>query len=231
MTVLGIETSTRVCAAAVARGDRVLSERIVDERYIHAERLMGMVDEVVREGKISLDGIRVIAVSIGPGSFTGLRIGLSVAKGLGFAMDKPLIGVPTLRALAERVVRAEGSSDARFICPVLESRRDEVYCQLFRRQGSSLEPVWEERDMTAGELFKTLRDTTVVVTGEGAGRIRNLVAGGAAGGISFAPPDIARCSAGIVALLGGAMYDAGERADARTLEPRYINEFFTRVKE
>src|SRR5512142_395937 len=134
MMLLGIETATTVCAAAVVRDGELLAEELVDERNVHAERLMGMIDAAFRRSGTTLEQMAGLAVSIGPGSFTGLRIGLSVAKGLVYASGKPLLPVPTLQALAQKAAGAPGTADGEeSILPVLDARRGDVYCALYRR--------------------------------------------------------------------------------------------------
>lgn len=231
--ILGIETATAVCAAAVAGGGHVFAESSLEEKYIHAERLMSMVDEVLRGSGRSLAALDAIAVSIGPGSFTGLRIGLSVAKGLAYAAQKPLIAVPTLRAIAERAARECGDSAPPAILPLLDARKDEVYCQLFERHGSTVRPVEEEHDVRLAVLAGQLSQREVLITGEAAPRLREFMK--AAAGRSrpeavFADPDTARCSAAVVALIGERMLGEGNIADPRDLEPRYIKEFFLKTK-
>ena len=99
MNILAIETATNVCAAAVVTDTESFEER-TEERYIHAERILGMIDNVLKQSGLQGSEIDGIAVSIGPGSFTGLRIGLSAAKGLAYGWQKPMIGISTLEGLA-----------------------------------------------------------------------------------------------------------------------------------
>ena len=172
-------------------------------------------------------------MSIGPGSFTGLRIGLSVAKGLAYAAEKPLVAVPTLRAIAERAARESVGEIPNTILPLLDARKDEVYCQLFERQGSAVRPAWEERDMTLAALADLVAQTNVLITGEAAPRLRAIVTMGRRPGrpsAVFAPPEIARCSAAVVAMIGEQMLAEGKSADPRDLEPRYIKEFFLKTQ-
>jgi tRNA threonylcarbamoyladenosine biosynthesis protein TsaB len=231
--ILGIETATAVCAAAVVGGGRVFAESAREEKYIHAERLMSMVDEVLRRSGCSLASLDAIAVSIGPGSFTGLRIGLSVAKGLAYAVEKPLIAVPTLRAIAERAARENGDDAPPAILPLLDARKDEVYCQLFERHGSTVRPAEEEHDVKLTVLAERLSQMEVLITGEAAPRLRELMMapdGRNRPEAVFADTEKARCSAAVVALIGERMLGEGNTAEARDLEPRYIKEFFLKTK-
>ena len=225
MKVLGIETATTVCAAAIVSDGTVLHEVSVDQKYVHAERLMGMVGDVLARSQSTLAGVHGIAVSIGPGSFTGLRIGLSVAKGLAYASDRLLIGVPTLEALAHRVIDARTMDFDGLILSALESRRDEVYCQLFRVAGPTLEPVWDERDLTFATLVYELGERSVTITGDACRKLRDMLP--ASPRHRYVEPGVAICSAASIALIGERLFGEGKADDAATLEPRYIKEFFS----
>jgi tRNA threonylcarbamoyladenosine biosynthesis protein TsaB len=232
MTVLGIESATAVCAAAVVSGGSVRSGRSIEGKHLHAEHLMSIIDRSLRDAGIGVRDLDAIAVSIGPGSFTGLRIGLSVAKGLACAAGKPVVPVPTLTSIARHAALAGIAGDQSRILPVLDARRDEVYCQLFERVGVSVRPVWEERDMTIGALVDMLGGERALVTGEAAPRVRAALEGRderSRPACLFAPPEIARCDAGTIAMIGAELIAEGLQADLSDLEPRYIQEFFLRT--
>ncbi len=125
--ILNIETATKNCSVAVAKdGKTILCKEIAEEGYSHAERLHVFIEEVITESGIALQDLTAIAVSQGPGSYTGLRIGVSAAKGLCFALDIPLIAVDTLKALACKVTAKDG-----LIVPMIDARRMEVYSAIF----------------------------------------------------------------------------------------------------
>ena len=229
MNVLGIETATTVCAAALAIDDAVVAEESREERYIHAEMLLPMLDAVLRRSGCRPGDLAGVAVSIGPGSFTGLRIGLSVAKGLAFAADLPIAAVPTLRALAQRVAGLHDTQE--HILAVLDARRDEVYYQLFRRSHSGLEQLGEEQSAPVDRLVERIGDRAVTVTGEGApklaAQLQRRSREGKRGRYHFADGALAKCSAGTVALIGASHLREGRSEDPASLEPRYVSEFFT----
>lgn len=224
MNVLGIETATVVCGAAVVAGGRVLSDERIIQKNAHAERLMSLVEgSLTKAGMrgMSLDGI---AVSIGPGSFTGLRIGLSVAKGLAYATRKPLIAVPTLAALTEHSVSAAGSFT--HILAALDARRDEVYCQLFRIERGTPVPLWPERAARVGELVDELAGMDVFVTGDGTTKLAEA-ARVKGRHVTCASDEALHCSASAVALVGVRMLLQGLSADPADVQPLYVKEFHT----
>ena len=125
--ILNIETATKNCSVSVAKnGESVLCREIAEEGYSHAEKLHVFIEEVIAESGISVQDLAAVAVSQGPGSYTGLRIGVSAAKGLCFALNIPLIAVDTLQTLASKASVSEGK-----IIPMLDARRMEVYSEIF----------------------------------------------------------------------------------------------------
>ena len=125
--ILNIETATKNCSVALAKeGITILCKEIAEEGYSHAERLHVFIEEIISEAGIQLKDLAAIAVSQGPGSYTGLRIGVSTAKGLCYALDIPLIAVDTLKALASKVMVSDG-----LIVPMIDARRMEVYSAVF----------------------------------------------------------------------------------------------------
>jgi tRNA threonylcarbamoyladenosine biosynthesis protein TsaB len=125
--ILNIETATKNCSVALAKeGKTILCKEIAEEGYSHAERLHVFIEEVINEAEIQLKDLVAVAVSQGPGSYTGLRIGVSAAKGLCYALNIPLIATDTLQALASKASIADG-----LIVPMIDARRMEVYSAIF----------------------------------------------------------------------------------------------------
>lgn len=125
--ILNIETATKNCSVALAKdGKTILCKEIAEEGYSHAERLHVFIEAIIKDAGIALQDLSAIAVSQGPGSYTGLRIGVSAAKGLCYALDIPLIAVDTLQALAAQVTISSG-----LIIPMIDARRMEVYSAIF----------------------------------------------------------------------------------------------------
>ena len=125
--ILNIETATKNCSVSIAKnGETILCKEIAEEGYSHAEKLHLFIEEIIKEAGITVQDLVAIAVSQGPGSYTGLRIGVSAAKGLCFALNIPLIAVDTLQTLASQAKVAEGK-----IIPMLDARRMEVYSAIF----------------------------------------------------------------------------------------------------
>jgi tRNA threonylcarbamoyladenosine biosynthesis protein TsaB len=165
MRVLAVETSTLAGGAALLDGGLVVGEYTLDVSLTHSERLMGAIDRLLTDAGWTVRDLEGLAVSVGPGSFTGLRIGLSTAKGLGLALAIPIAAVPTLDAMATLLPFA-----ALPVCPVLDARKHEVYASLYRWDGAGMRREWEYLALAPTELARRL-DEPVIVLGDAADQI------------------------------------------------------------
>jgi tRNA threonylcarbamoyladenosine biosynthesis protein TsaB len=234
VNLLALETATGVCGVALLRDGVLLGEHWIEERYVAAERIFGLMDDVLQNGGVSPAALSGVAVSIGPGSFTGLRIGLSVAKGLHAATGMSLVAVPTLEALASAAAEGARAKGAAMILAALDARRDEVYCQLFEREGDRVRAVWDVEDLSVEEMLRRLPARPIAVTGDAGEKIARLPGGSRGGrGAALIPlaPEYTRCSAAAVGRLGTVLFESGLRSDPAVLEPRYVKEFFLRTKD
>jgi tRNA threonylcarbamoyladenosine biosynthesis protein TsaB len=216
MLVLGIETSTTHGGVAIIGAEGVLCEAILNVEVTHSERLLPAVDRALGEARVSLEALGGIAVSIGPGSFTGLRIGLSTAKGLAYATGRPLVGVPTLEAMAWTLPAARWQ-----ICPVLDARKQEVYAALFRHDATGLCRVMEDTAMPPEDLCHLIRNPTLFL-GDGVETYGALFRE-RLGDRMLRPPMASRgARPACVAELGRARLLRGERDAPESLIPRYL---------
>lgn len=135
--ILALETSTTICSVAIVENQTVIAQKLIDEKNIHSEKLLSFIDELLLEAKLNLSNFKAIAVSAGPGSFTGLRIGMSIAKGICFAKDIPLILVPTLDAIANEFIRLKNPTSATTICTIIDAKRDEAYFSFYKIENGS----------------------------------------------------------------------------------------------
>ena len=136
MTILAIESSSLVASVAITEDDVMIAEYTIDYKKTHSQTLLPMIDEMCRMTDFQLEKIDAIAVSAGPGSFTGLRIGSATAKGLGLALKKPLIHVPTVEAMAYNFYDTE-----KYIVPIMDARRNQVYTGIYTSHEGNVEEV------------------------------------------------------------------------------------------
>ncbi|MGZ3929255.1 MAG: tRNA (adenosine(37)-N6)-threonylcarbamoyltransferase complex dimerization subunit type 1 TsaB [Mucilaginibacter sp.] len=173
--ILQIETATTVCSVALALNGEVLCLREIEQRNVHAEKITLFIDEVFNEAGRSYTDMDAIAVSCGPGSYTGLRIGVSAAKGLCFALDKPLIGIETLAAMADGILEQhllDGTDH--LLCPMIDARRMEVFTATFDALGNKLKPTSAEI-IDENSFADLLKDHQIKFFGDGAEKCSNVL--------------------------------------------------------
>ncbi len=168
MRILGIDSSTPGCSIALLNNDTIVAEQIGDPRPSYSKYLLQMVDQVLTEGKSRLDDVDGFAVTIGPGSFTGLRIGVSLLKGFVLATEKPFVGINSLEALARTL-----DSPKHPICTVLDARKSEVYAAVFESQKEGLHPLIQESALSPEALCEKIEVPTLFIGG-GVGRYREI---------------------------------------------------------
>jgi len=207
--LLAVETSTLAGGVALLDGDRVLGEYLLDVRLTYSERLMPAIDRLLGDARWTVASLEGLAVAVGPGSFTGLRIGLSAVKGLGWALGLGVAAVPTLDALAATLPFAVHP-----VCPVLHARRNEVYCSLYRWDGAAMHREWEYLALSPDELAARLTEPTILL-GDGAPNVPSRHA-------RLAPPHRRTPSAAAVGALGLRRFQAGQVVSAIELSPLYL---------
>lgn len=219
MKLLGIDSSSLVASVAVVTDDVLTAEYTVDFKKTHSQTLLPMIDEVVTMLGMDLHEIDAIAVSGGPGSFTGLRIGSATAKGLGLALEKPLIHVPTVDAMAYNL----WGSDA-LICPIMDARRKQVYTGIYRYEDHRLVTVKDQMAVGIEELLSMLNEMgeTVTFLGDGVPVFKDIIADKLEVPFSFAPSHLSRQRAGAVGALGILYYKEGRTETAAEHKPDYL---------
>ncbi len=164
MKILALDSSGLVASVAVVENDTLLAEYTVNYKKTHSQTLLPMLDEISNMTELDLSTIDAIAVAGGPGSFTGLRIGSATAKGLGLALEKPLISIPTTAAIAYNIWDTN-----KFVCPIMDARRNQVYTGVYCYTDHRLDTVWEQDTMSIEALAEGLNclDHEVIFLGDG----------------------------------------------------------------
>lgn len=219
MLILTIETSTPTERVAVVRDLSVLAELTETVGRGHTEKLLSAVESVLTSSSVALRDLDAIGVSIGPGRFSGLRVGLATAKGLAAASGLPVAPVQTLAALAGSARPYEG-----LVCPMLDARRGEVYSALFRL-GSGCERFTQDVAVTPGAMLKTVGgqagDERVLFLGSGAAMSRDEISSSFGAGALFPDEDVAApAPLAMAAIIEEASLP--DAAEAATLEPIYL---------
>lgn len=170
--ILSLETSADVCSVALHKGQQLLGAKVIREPQSHAARLAPLIDETMRESGHLINDLQAVAVSAGPGSYTGLRIGASTAKGLCYAMELPLITVGTLDILAfqGQALNATGA----LLCPMIDARRMEVYCMVTDPELNPVEPV-AAKVIEPASFSELLAHQRMLFFGSGAAKCRAVI--------------------------------------------------------
>ena len=218
MRILGIESSSLVASAAVVENEVTLAEYTVNYKKTHSQTLLPMIDEMMRLLDMEPSAVDAIAVSGGPGSFTGLRIGSATAKGLGLALKKPLIHVPTLDAMADGLFGASG-----LICPMMDARRQQVYTGIYRFE-ERFEIVMEQSALAVADLAERLNalGERVIFLGDGVPVYEKQLAETLTVPYCFAPAHVNRQRAASVAALGAVYFAEGKIETAAEHKPDYL---------
>ena len=231
MRVLAIDSSGMTATVAIVEETQTVAEYTINYKKTHSQTLLPMIDEVVKMTELDLGTINAIAVAGGPGSFTGLRIGSATAKGLGLALNKPLIHVPTVDGLAYNVFGCED-----IICPIMDARRNQVYTGIYtfskkagEKEGRNLvEPVFQVIKMQMAVSIEELAERLnryrrpVVFLGDGVPVYENVLAEKLTVPYSFAPAYMNRQRAAVVGTLAIQYYKSGKFETAEEHRPDYL---------
>ena len=219
MKILGLDSSGLVASVAIVEGNDLKGEYTVNYKKTHSQTLLPMLDEVAKMIELDLNSVDAIAVSGGPGSFTGLRIGSATAKGLGLALNKPLIHIPTVDALAYNLV---GHRD--LVCPLMDARRNQTYTGLYRFDGNEMEIAEPQCAVGIDEIIEKINNIgqAVVFLGDGVAVFESYIRENCKVPFTFAPAHMNKQRAGAVAVLGELYYEQGKTETAAEHKPDYL---------
>lgn len=221
--LLAIETSTQICSVALWSDGKLLAIEESDEKNVHSRLLSSMILKMLSENKVSKEMIDAVAVSMGPGSYTGLRIGVSVAKGLCYGWLKPLIAVDTMKALAavyqQSIIDYKKDPENILLCPMLDARRMEVYTALYDNSLNEKLPV-EALVVDCSSFKELLTKQSIIFFGNGAAKCREVITSSNAVFVDNVNP-----SASGVAFLAEELFQKDQFVDTAYFEPFYMKEF------
>ena len=217
MKVLGIDTSTSSGSVGLIEDEEVISEYLLDIPVTHSERLLGAIEFVLREARCPIEQIEGWAIALGPGSFTGLRIGVSTVKGLAFATGKPVAGISTLDALASQI-----APTPYLVCPILDARKKEIYMAFYRyEEGGSLRRQSEYQAIPPNDLVRKIKEQTIFV-GDGVRTYGDFLLN-RLGSFTILPSSPFHVSHGsMVAKLGMELLKKGEHLNLSAFSPLYV---------
>lgn len=216
MKILAADTATRSCSVAVIAGDSLLAESTTVNSQTHSRQLLNIIDAVIKKARVKITELDGFAVSIGPGSFTGLRIGITSIKGLAFSLNKPVLGISSLETLAFQCKQYPY-----LICPLIDARKQEVYYCRYRWEKSNLIKVVPERVASPAEAVRSIRESCVFI-GNGAKLYQEFITNELGARAHFVAGGQHIIQASAVACLSLPRFKRQDTDDVYALVPHYI---------
>ena len=219
MKILAFDSTARVASVAVTDGDRALLSYSIDNGLTQSELLLPMAEAALKALGLSFSDVGAYAVTVGPGSFTGVRIGVSLVKGLAFGKDTPCIPVSTLEALAENLRGLDG-----VIVPVMDARRSQVYTAIFDGADGALTRLTDDKAIAISELYERLKDSEkkIYLVGDGYDVAYTALTNLGLKGLCETPISLRMQNAASVGRIARRMLDAGEYTTDEKISPIYL---------
>ena len=217
MNILAIDASGLSGSVAYISDYKLVGEYYICHKLTHSQTIMPMLEHLKNMIGLELDKIDAIAVTSGPGSFTGIRIGVATAKAMALAIGVPIIGIPTLDVMANNITFAD-----KLICPIMDARRNQVYTSLYKWEESTLQRVEEYLAVPIDELLEKIADQEVIFLGDGVDVLRSQIVNKMGDKAHFAPSFLHMQRASVLAHLACEAYERGETEDADEFVPMYL---------
>jgi tRNA threonylcarbamoyladenosine biosynthesis protein TsaB len=215
--ILSLETSAKICSVAIHNNGTLITTEEIHIEHSHASKLAVLIDAVCKKALVELQQLSAIAVSSGPGSYTGLRIGTSTAKGLCFALNIPLISIGSLELLSHHMNKQ--NPDQAYLCPMIDARRMEVYCTVVNASGETIQPI-EAKVIDTSSFTGLLEKNKIIFFGDGADKCRETLKHSNAQFVSGIYP--------IASYMGELAFNKFQKQQTEDLvnfEPYYLKEF------
>lgn len=219
MKILGIDGSGLSASVAILEDEKLIAEYTINNKLTHSQTLMPMINEICQMVKLDLSTLDAIGVTSGPGSFTGLRISAGTAKGMALGLDIPIVGVPTLDAIAHNIPYTDY-----LICPIMDARRSHLYSALYKWENDALNRLTDHMIIPVIDVIKTLvkRDEKVIFMGDGIDVYKKEIMKGLGDKTYFAPPSLRLQRASTVALLAIEKVRQGDIISHMDYAPVYL---------
>lgn len=219
MKILAVDSSGLVASVAIVEDDNLVAEYTMNYKKTHSQTLLPMLDEIVKMTETKLESVDALAVAKGPGSFTGLRIGVATVKGLALSLDKPIVGIPTLEGLAANLYGVQS-----LVCPLMDARRNQVYTGIYRFEGQSMKVVKDQIAVDVLEIVDALNriGQDVIFLGDGVDVYKDAILSSIQVPCSFAPAHMNKQRAGALAVRAMEYMKNGVMDAADSFEPEYL---------
>lgn len=219
MKILAIESASVIASCAVSENDMVLGEYSLGHKKTHSEKLMPLIEKLLEDMEINIKDFELIAISEGPGSFTGLRIGASIAKSIAYAINVPIVNIPTMKSLASNIYSTD-----KYIVPVMDAKSGRLYSGIYTWENDNLITFKEQFPSTIEELVELLNNLKkpIILSGDGSENYKNIFTEKLKIEYTFSPKQFNMLSASSLACLGYSMYLNGETINPSEFYPKYL---------
>jgi len=219
MKILAIESASITASCAVSDGYNILGEFTLNHKKTHSEKLMPLIEELMKELGIKLQEIDVIAVSEGPGSYTGLRIGAAIAKSMAYAADIPIVNIPTMKSMAGNICDMD-----KLIVPIMDAKAGRVYTGIYKWENDNLVAVKKQFPCNMDELIELLNtyEEPIIFNGDGSVNYKNIIEEKLNRKPVFAPSKFNHLNASTLSYLGCKMAESNETISASAFKPEYL---------
>lgn len=216
MKILAIDSCTNAATGAVMNDGVLTAEFVINNKITHSAKLLPQIENMMNNAGLKFSEIDLFAVTVGPGSFTGERIGVATAKGLAHAVNKPMVGVSALAAMAYNTQFTDY-----LVCPIMDARREQVYTATYKWNGDEIVTVKKDRAMTLDQLLEEF-DENVIFLGDGVPVFREKISEKLGSKAHFAPEHLLHLRGGSVAKCAMEEYKKGNVCDYASLVPMYL---------
>lgn len=219
MRILAIESATVIASCAISENNVILGEYSLGHKKTHSEKLMPLIEKLLEDMEMKIQDIDVIAISEGPGSYTGLRIGAAIGKSLAYAINVPIANVPTMKSLAANIYSTD-----KYIVPVMDAKSGRVYAGIYKWENNRLVTVKEQFPTNINELLEILNQSSepIILSGDGSENYKNIFEESLKTEHVFSPNQFNYLRASSSACLGYSMAINGDTIKASEFAPKYL---------
>jgi len=217
LKILAVDSCSQVATCALLVDDVLISEFVLNDKKTHSIKLLPQIEQMLLVTGLDVCDIDYFACTVGPGSFTGQRIGVSTIKGLAHATDKPTVGISSLEAMAHNITHTD-----LLICPIMDARREQVYTATFKWENGDLFYIENDRAMALADLLVELKDKPVIFLGDGVPVFKQKIVETLGESAHFAPDHLLHLRGGSVAFCAKKYIEQGKICDYNNLQPTYL---------
>lgn len=221
MKILSIDTSSKICSVAVLEDNNVIIEKNIDDSLTHSQKLMPMIDNILNELNINLTDFDLFSCSVGPGSFTGVRIGVSTVKAFCDVTNVPVTSVSSLESLAYNTLGSNSRSTSTIVCSLIDAKNDNVYCGIFNNEFIQLEDLCAKNINEILNLLNKYSSSTILFVGDGAVYHKDLILEKFPNSL-FVEDELNKQTSVSIGIAGFNKYNKGFYGNSNSLSPLYL---------